>query len=173
MAITTTALVGLDETKRFLQLGNTNEYDKFLIDLIDIATSKIEHYCQRTFVSTAHRVWIDGSGTSVLMLPDTPVTSLTRVAWNKQSAITVDASTASDIRATVEVQDDGIVLKRWDSAGDSATSTVAFSDQKTCALMATAITALTGWTATSSVTALSEDLIRQGGQDAKSGSANL
>jgi len=173
MAISTTAILTLSETKRYLQLGSTTEYDRFLVDLIDIATSKMETFCQRTFVETSHRKWLDGTGVDVMFLPDTPVTSLTRLGWERKKAITVDASTSSDIRATVEVQDNAVVLKRWDSAGSAATTTLAFADYLTSALMATAIDGTTGWSATSNATTLSDDFMRQGGQDAKDSSAQI
>ena len=86
MAISTTAILTLSETKRYLQLGPTTEYDRFLVDLIDIATSKMETFCQRTFVETSHRKWLDGTGVDVMFLPDTPVTSLTRLGWERKNA---------------------------------------------------------------------------------------
>jgi hypothetical protein len=173
MAISSTALVELAETKRYLQLGNTVDYDKFLVDLIDIATSHIEQFCQRTFVTTNHRVWLDGSGNGVLMLPDFPVTSISRIGWETSTAMSVTASTASDIRATVEVKDDSMIMKRWNSSGTKTTDTIAYSSNATSTALATSISALSGWSATADKTVLAEDLLPIGGQDAKESTAKV
>lgn len=173
MAVSTTAIVTLSETKRYLQLGNTTEFDRFLVDIINMATAKMQTFCQRTFVETSHRKWLNGTGNDTMFLPDSPVTSLTRLGWDRKKAITVDADTSSDIRATVEVQDDGVVLKRWDSAGAATTTTLTFAANLTSSAMATAIDDTTGWSATSNATTLSDDFVRQGGQDAKDSSAQI
>jgi hypothetical protein len=173
MAISETALVHLAETKRYLQLGSTTDYDRFIVDLIEMATNKIEVFCQRTFVETSHRKWLDGTGTGTIFVPDSPVTSLMRLGWNRKKAMTVDSATTTDIRATVEVQDNGVVLKRWDSVGASTTTTLAFADYLTSTLMAAAIDGTAGWDATSSATTLCDDFMRQGGQDAKDSSAQI
>lgn len=173
MAISSTAIVSLAETKRYLQLGNTTDYDRFLVDLIDMATSKLEVFCQRTFIETSHRKWLDGTGNDTLFLPDSPVTSLTRLGWDRKKAITVDATTTSDIRASVEVQNDAVVLKRWDSSGTATTTTLTFAANLTSSAMATAIGNTSGWSATSDATTLSDDFMRQGGQDAKDSSAQI
>ena len=173
MAVSSTAILTLSEAKRYLQLGNTTEFDRFIVDLIDMATDKMETHCQRTFIQTSHRKWLDGTGNDTIFLPDSPVTSLTRLGWERKKAITVDASTSSDIRASCEVQNDCVTLKRWDSAGVATTVTLAFGDYLTSGLMATAIDGTTGWSATSNATTLSDDFIRQGGQDAKDSSAQI
>jgi hypothetical protein len=173
MATASESIVHIAETKRYLQLGTTTEYDRFLVELISMATDKMETFCQRTFIETTHRKWLDGTGTGTIFVPDSPVTSLTRLGWDRKKAMSVDSATTTDIRASVEVQDTGVVLKRWDSVGASTTTTLAFADYLTSTLMAAAIDGTTGWDATSDATTLCDDFMRQGGQDAKGSTAQI
>ena len=151
----------------------TSDDDRLLTELLDGATSRIEQFCQRTFITKTYKQFISGSGTGTLSLPNYPVTAIRRLAWNRQNALSVTASTATDLRATVEVQDDKIVLKRWDSVGAETETNIAFADYLTTALMATQITATTGWTATADATVLCDELLRQGGQDALTNAGQL
>lgn len=151
----------------------TSDDDRLLTELLDSATSRIEHFCQRTFITKTYKQFISGSGTGTLSLPNYPVTAIRRLAWDRQNALSVTASTTSDLRATVEVQDDKIVLKRWDSVGAETETSIAFADYLTTALMATQITTITGWTATADATVLCDELLRQGGQDALTNAGQL
>ena len=153
MATSSTSITSLQAVKRYLRL-TTSDDDRLLIELLDAATSRIEEFCQRTFVSASYKQFISGSGTGTLSLPNFPVTAIRRLAWNRENALTVDASTSTDLRATVEVQNDKIVLKRWDSVGAETETSIAFADYLTTALMATQITTISGWTATASTTIL-------------------
>ena len=172
MATSTTSITNLQAAKRYLRITGTDD-DRLLVELLDAATSRIEEYCQRTFVSASYKEFTDGSGTGQLSLLNYPVTAVRRIGWDRKNAISVDASTATDLRATVEVQDDAVVLKRWDSAAAETSTTLAFSDYATTAAMATQITATTGWTGTADATVPTDELMRQGGQNAKSSSAQL
>jgi len=172
MANSSTAITSLQAVKRYLRL-TTSDDDRLLSELIDVATDKIEHFCQRSFVTTNHKQFIDGSGTGTLSIPNYPVTRITRIGWDRENAISVTATTASDLRATVEVQDNQIVLKRWDSTGTETETSLAFATYKTTATMATQITATTGFSATADATVLCDELMRQGGQDALANSAQL
>jgi len=172
MATSTTSITNLQTVKRYLRITGTDD-DRLLVNLIDAATSRIEEFCQRTFVTASYKQFVDGSGTGQLSLPNFPITAIRRIGWERKNAISVTASTATDLRATVEVQDDQIVLKRWASDATEATTTLDFATFETTATMATQITATTGWTATADATVLTDELIRQGGQDALSSSAQL
>ena len=155
-----------------MRLTTSND-DRLLTELLDSATSRIEHFCQRTFIAQNYKQFISGSGTSTLSLPNYPVTAIRRLAWSRQNAISVTASTATDLRATVEVQDNQIVLKRWDSSGTEVETSLTFASYPTTSAMATQITATTGWTATANATVLCDELMRQGGQDALTNAGQL
>ena len=172
MATSTTSITSLQALKRYLRL-TTSDDDRLLTELLDAATSRIEEFCQRVFVTATYKQFIDGSGTGTLSIPNYPVTAIRRLGWERKNAISVDASTSTDLRATVEVQNDQIVLKRWDSTGTEVETSIAFADYLTTALMATQITTITGWTATADDTVMCDELMRQGGQDALTNSAQL
>ena len=156
MATSSTSITSLQALKRYLRL-TTSDDDRMLTELLDAATNRIEEFCQRTFVSATYKQFISGSGSGTLSLPNFPVTAIRRLGWERKNAISVDASTATDLRATVEVQNDKIVLKRWDSVGAETETSIAFADYLTTALMATQITTISGWTATADATILCDD----------------
>ena len=164
MATSSTSITSLQALKRYLRL-TTSDDDRLLIELLDAATNRIEEFCQRTFVSATYKQFISGSGSGTLSLPNFPITSIRRLGWERKNALSVDASTSTDLRATVEVQNNQIVLKRWDSVGAETETSIAFADYLTTALMAAQITATTGWTATADETVMCDELMRQGGQD--------
>ena len=164
MATSTTAITTLQAVKRYLRLTTTSD-DRLLVELLDSATNRIEAFCQRSFVTKSYKSFVNGSGTGTLSLPNYPVTAIRRLGWSRKNAITISA-TALDLRATVEVQDDSIVLKRWAFDGTEVATTLTFASYLTTSLMATQITATTGWTATADATVMCDELMRQGGQDA-------
>jgi hypothetical protein len=172
MATSGTSITSLQALKRYLRL-TTSDDDRLLIELLDAATNRIEEFCQRTFVSATYKQFVSGSGTGTLSLPNFPITAIRRLGWERKNALSVDASTSTDLRATVEVQDNQIVLKRWSSVGAETETSIAFADYLTTALMATQITTISGWTATADETVMCDELMRQGGQDALSASAQL
>jgi hypothetical protein len=168
MAISTTAITDLPSLKRYLRITNTSD-DRLLVELLDAATSRIQEFTQRTFVSDDFIEFQDGSGSSSLYLDNYPVTAVRRIGWNRKNALLVTANVVSDLRDTVEVQDDKITLKRWSSVGTEVVQELTFANNKTTTLMATAITLLTGWEATADETVMCDELMRQGGTGAKSG----
>ena len=172
MATSATSITSLQAVKRYLRL-TTSDDDRLLTELLDAATDRIEKFCQRTFVTKTYKQFISGSGSDALSLPNYPVTSIRRLAWDRENAISVSASTATDLRATVEVQDNQIVLKRWDSSGTEVETSLTFASYPITSSMATQITATTGWTATADTTVMCDELMRQGGQNAMSSSAQL
>jgi Phage gp6-like head-tail connector protein len=73
---TTSDLATLASVKRFLVITTTNQ-DELLSNLIATESQAIEGYCVRSFAREVRTgVVLDGSGSSVLVLPDTPIVSV-------------------------------------------------------------------------------------------------
>jgi uncharacterized phiE125 gp8 family phage protein len=73
-------LITRDALKRYLGIDATDtSHDDLLDDLIDYASERIETHCGRLFASEAITEYIDGSGTTELVLSRRPVTELTSV----------------------------------------------------------------------------------------------
>lgn len=135
--------------------------------LINRISDRIEKYCgDRRFMSRDHREWHDGDNEQTLVLRHPPVTAVKRLAYGAADALTVKGSTTTDLRATVEVQDDRIVLLRYDSAGTETLTNVTFASNATVSDLVTTIDGTTGWSATLVKNWISDDLHRIGGQDA-------
>lgn len=172
MATSSTSITSLQAVKRYLRLTTTDD-DRLLTELLDAATDRIEHFCQRTFVSASYKEFVSGSGTGTILLQNYPVTAIRRIGWERNNALSVSATTSSDLRATVEVQDDKLVLRRWTLAGLETTTNITFSACPTVGTLVAQINLTTGWSATSDSNVLTDELVRLGGQDALSSSAQL
>tara|TARA_R100001594_G_scaffold150505_2_gene212037 strand:- start:13000 stop:13875 length:876 start_codon:yes stop_codon:yes gene_type:complete len=172
MATSATSITSLQAVKRYLRL-TTSDDDRLLTELLDAATDRIEKFCQRVFVTQDYKQFISGSGMGSLSLPNYPVTSIRRLGWDRKNAFTVSATTEADLRATVEVQDDQLVLKRWTLAGVGTETSITFSAKPTVGDLVAQINLTTGWSATSNENVLTDELLRQGGQDAKTNSAQI
>ena len=162
-------LIPVASTSALLQANEQtlNYQDVTLIEsLIDAVSDAIEKYCGRNFASATYREWLQGDSNE-LLLRNPPVTAIRRLATGRASALEVEDVSTSDLRATVEVQDNQMVLTRIDSVGAVAASTLTFASNLTASLLVTAINAIgANWSATLRTNCISEDFHRMGGQDA-------
>lgn len=153
-------------------LGSANtitlsyENDTLIEELIDRATDKVEAHLGRKIMSREYREWHATSDGEPVRLRQWPVTAVKRVATGNAAAFTVQANDATDLRATVEIRTDSIILARHDSSGTETETSLAFTSYPTAALLVDQINATTGWTATLRTNCLSVDFHRQGGSDA-------
>ncbi len=165
MAVEADALTSLANVKEVLGITGTDD-DTLLENLIDRVTEKVETRTARHFKQGAYREWHDGRGERTLQVRNWPIIHIRRLAFGEADALTVNGNVGTDLRATVNVQATQIGLHRIDSIGVAAADDVTFASSLTTSLLATAITALTGWTATSLVNISAYDLHPVGGQDA-------
>jgi len=168
MALDTYALVTLQEAKDWLGISVTT-YDTILENLINATTARIEQYLMRQVKARDRIEFYDPDGSNTLLLRQYPVNSCRFVGFGSQVAVTVSASSGStDASATVETQDDSIVLVRNTSAGSTnTTSTVTFASNPRTDDLATAIAAVTGFSASVSVSFPSRYLHPGGPSDVK------
>lgn len=71
------ALVTLAEVKNYLSISSTTDDDKFS-NLINFASTMVENYCSRNFVSNNYIEYLDG-GRSSVMIRNIPVTKINSV----------------------------------------------------------------------------------------------
>lgn len=156
------SVYGQAATKR-MQYANTTQVE----ELINASSQAIENYLHTIVVAqTDLREWVDGRGDTDLLLGNIPVTAVKRVAYGTREAFYVKSTTTTDLRATVEVQDDKMILSRVDSTGTETASSLAFSSNATASALVTAINLLSGWSATLTSNFPSVDLHRRAGMDA-------
>ena len=171
MAVDTYALTTLAKLQGYL--GITGSTDEVVLEgCIDRASARIETFIDRKILTRSYVDWVFPER-NVVRLRNWPATAVRRVAYGSTIALTVNATTTTDVRATVAVTESSIVLKRWDSDGTATTSTLAFTTYPTTNGMATAISALTGWSATASDNLLSAELYPVSGADALSNAVYL
>lgn len=162
MALSANAIVSLADVKAYMRI-TTSGNDSLLETLIDTASTRIESYCDRNFIEQTYRELYNTNGQRRLRLRNFPVTQITRLATGSKQSFTVQGSVSTDLRATVEVQDDKILLDRYTSDGTQTTTSVAFSSYGSASAIVNQINTVTGFSATLVANCLAEDLFRVGG----------
>lgn len=141
--IPSTGLVNIWDVWEFC--GVTSVDDTDLVSSIHAACEAwVEQYCNKRLTSTSYILErYDGTGTQKLFLNNYPVTALSGVYTNTQSAINVINSQTGTVSATISNDGTNVTLYR---NGSSVTS-LALATYTTLSTLATAISAVTGWTA--------------------------
>lgn len=174
MALDTYALVTLQNLKDWLGISVTT-YDTILENLINATGYRIERYIGRQIMARDRIEFIDPDGSNTISLPQYPVNSIRYVGYGVQTVLTVSAASGStDASATVQVQDDQITTVRNTAAGATNTTvSVTFASQPLTSGMATALSAVAGFTASSATTIPSRYLHPVGPIDVTDSPANL
>ena len=172
MALADNALVSLADAKTYLGISGSDD-DSRLEQLINASSTAIESFCDRAFREQSYRESYNGLGQHTLRLRHYPVTQITRVAYGSKLGFTVTSSVASDLRVTVEVQNDKVHLERYDSSGSQTQVSITFASKPTLSALVTQINTNTGFSATLSTDALSEDLFRTGAVNVKTSAAHI
>lgn len=135
--------------------------------LIEQAWAAIEKFCDTDLLSTTRTELYDTQALRrELLLRRFPVTGVEFVGLDTADALRVRYSGSATF-ATVEITDVSVILR--EHAGTTTTTTITFAAQATTALMATAISATAGWTASAPNTFPSTMLLRRGAQRVRSG----
>jgi hypothetical protein len=167
------ALVTLADLQAYLGLTAGTD-DSILTDCIDRAGALIERALDRKIESAEYWEWISCGGTKTIAVKNVPITRLEFVGWGSQIGITVTADPASTaIGLLIHVQPSRVYLRRVDSDGTIHQTALTFASHKTLALMATAISAVTGFNATASVDLQSQTLRPTGPIDLRQATAYL
>ncbi len=129
---------------------------------------QIQQWCDRNLIGTSYSELYDiptTFGELILLQPD--VTAVTLVSMSTESGLTA-AYSGSDTHARVEVTDAAVVLTSRVGA-TTTTNSLTFASNVTTTAMATAVTAVSGWTGDLQNDGPSAFLVRKGVQDAKDG----
>lgn len=170
VSVDTNALTDLPSTKQWLGITTTSD-DLLLTLLINRISARIERLTNRKFKARDWRFWLSAKNGNELTIPQYPVIYLNRIAYGSETALSVTYSGA-DIRATVQVYRDeegstgGVRLVTYNSSGTRSTSELTAASNASTSALATAITAVSGWTGTADVNIPSPDLFPTAGQDA-------
>lgn len=172
MALAANAIVSLADVKAYLRITTTDN-DSLLETLIDTASTRIESYCDRKIIEQTFRESYNANGQRTLRLRNYPVSSITRLATGNKLAFTVSSTVSTDVRATVEVQDDRVLLDRYTSDGTHSHTNINFANHGTASAIVTHINTVAGFSATLGTNCLAEDLYRAGGVNVISSAANF
>lgn len=112
-----------------------------IVDTINDGVDKwVKEYCQRDFEETTYtKKLYDGEGSPYLFLKQYPIISVERLAIGTINGIKVHNASADATRATVTVNNTGLVLTITGGA-NAGSDTLLFADYATLTLLAAAIT---------------------------------
>lgn len=148
MAVGTYALTSLANLKSWLGITASTD-DTVLERAIDRATSRIESYLERNIKSRSYSEWRSGANVDTIRLYQWPVTEVANVFSGAYAALVVTRSDATDIRASVQVNQEGptpaVILTRTTGAGVTTATSLALATYPTTASLATAIGSTAGF----------------------------
>ena len=104
------ALATIDQLKEYL--GDVADKDDALLTrIVNAASDALESYCGRTFASTAHTEYYDGTGTNTLVLRQFPIISIASFLEGGAALTTgQDASATPDVLYYPET---GRLVRPW------------------------------------------------------------
>ena len=166
MAVDAKSLITLADLK--LNLGITATTDDAVLEkCIDRASKTVESYCGRVFTEQVYRETYDTSGQRRLALNQYPVSVIRFVGVDWNHAIAINSTDPTDVMVTVSVDTDHVHLHRVTSTGSETNQSVTFTSHETTAEMATHISTLTGFSATSLLNLPSNYLRKAAGRSLK------
>ena len=172
MALADNALTTVADVKTYM--GVTSSDDDTLIEtLVNNVSDQIEKWCDRKIVQQTITEFLDAQATRTLSLSHSPVISVDLVAYGARNALSVSSDTATDILATVSVEEDQIRLVRIASDGTQTVGIFPFSSYATTSLLAAVINSSTGYNASSIYNAPAFTLHRMGGRNVMDATAYL
>ena len=151
MAVGTYALTSLANLKAWMGITASTD-DTVLESAIDRATARIESYVGRQILSRSYAEWRSGAGVDAIRLHQWPVSQVTGVWTGAYAALVVSSADATDLRASISVNQEtgnnAVILTRTTSAGVTTTTTLSFATYPTTAALATAIGSTAGFACT-------------------------
>lgn len=151
------ALTTLASAKRHLRVTTTAD-DTLITECINAATDKIEQICGRYIMARAFTERYESVAHGRLHLRQYPVNVVYRIMHCLENVVSVSYS-GTDIVANVAVTETDVRLRNVSSAGTTTdTTSLLFATYPTTTLLAAAISAVSGWTATAIKSVPSTDL---------------
>jgi hypothetical protein len=167
------ALTDLDSVKTYMGVSGST-YDTKITRIINGVSAEIERICGTRFKARNYRERCNGGRQRRLVLRNRPVQRVTRIAYGNATALAVSYS-GSAIDATASVYDDpelpaagGLRLVTIVAGGTETESNLSFASYPTASTLATAVAAVSGWSATVTKDVRCVELFPTGGEDAKS-----
>ena len=145
----TKTLISLPDAKLYLGIASTSTANDRLLDRLIVQASVLirkEVGCDVLKTAYSKEVY-NGTGSAFLYLNNWPLVTLDRAAIDTDQAVQVKNSGTSNTHATIEVTKTKVRL-RSALAGAWTTTEITIADYATITLLAAAISANTGWSAT-------------------------
>lgn len=142
-------LLTLDRAK--LQLPNApsdGSDDALIAQLVTACSSTVENYTNCRFALTDYDELYNGNNTVFLLLNNRPVTQIKYVRYGRRGALQINYSNSQVQQATVQVSSTGLTLQVVNNGAAASPVSLPFATYTTMTALATAISAVSGWSAT-------------------------
>ncbi len=160
-------------------VDSTSSDDTLLTLLINGVSAYIERVVGVKFVARSWREWYNLNTQNRIVLNHRPVQWVNRAAYGAGLGLTIN-NTSSAINATAAVYRDpesadagGLRLTSVNSSGVTVSTNLTFATYPSLTLLAAAVNAVSGWTATASRNIPSANLYPTGGQNALARTVNF
>ena len=165
------ALTTLESLKLHMSITG-NDDNALLTQLINQVSAKIQTYANRNFGLCDYVE--EYEWTAELALNQSPVVGVPRIGESMADVLTITSTDANDLGATFTFTNDrDLTITRTDVNGAEVTHTFnCLTVYKSTAALATAITAIDGWSATAT-NSPTKHIPPQGGDDFPGGSSNV
>ena len=159
--------------------------DTVLENCINFATAKIERWIGRQILVRNYFEWYGGNNVKAVRLKQYPINHISGVYSGWAAGLTISSTVPSDISLTISINTDPLgtvangvlspcaVLTRTTSAGTTIISTLTFLLYPTTTLLAAAISAITGYSASVTTEMRCAQLHPRAGGDVKQSSVVL
>jgi len=142
----------LTTVANFQAYSGVSGNDSLITALINRATSAIQRYCDRDFISATYREIIDGES-DVIVLEHYPVISIQMFSVGRQAGLTITNTSSDAYNAYVQVDDTTMTLV-VQGGSNAGSNSLTLDDYASITALRAAIDALgSGW----STTAVSDD----------------
>lgn len=139
------AILTLDRAKQCIP-GFSSSDDAVLQGCVDAACSVLKARLCRDIEQTSYDIFVDGNGYHTIRLPQFPIISVQAVRHNWFPVLTVKHTDNDAQVATVEVTSTAVVIRSIKNA-TTTTNTFTFASYTTVSSLATAINAVSNWSA--------------------------
>jgi len=172
MTLADNALTTVADVKTYM--GVTSSDDDTLIEtIVNNVSDQIEKWCDRKIVQQTVTEFLDAQASRTIGLSHSPVISVDLIAYGARDSVSISSDTATDLLATIAIEEDQARCVRIASDGTTTISTLAFTTYTTTANLAASINSLTGFSASAIYNAPVWTLHRMGGRNVMDATAFL
>ncbi len=113
--------------------------------IITGVSDEVQRHCARDFEKKEHLLWLDGTGSRLLFLPEYPINIIYQMSINREVGAEITFAESLGTNANVDFDGTTLRLIDFDLTGKRNVNEVTITDAQTLTNVKTAVEAFTGW----------------------------